>query len=67
MTTVADLDLPQLDIFDPEASLELDSTLGVNNSYFFFEYYKSNLDGFGSGKQMQVGAETWFLGLAWEI
>jgi hypothetical protein len=56
-----------LDVFDPSAALELDSTLGVNNSYLFFEYYNSNLDGFGSGNKMQVGARTWFLGLAWEI
>lgn len=56
-----------LDVFDDEAALELDSTLGVNNSYLFLELYGSDLDGFGSGNQMQVGAHTWFTGLAFEI
>jgi hypothetical protein len=56
-----------LDFLDGDAALELDSTVGVNNSYLFFEWYKSDLDGFNNGKQMQVGTQTWFLGLAFEI
>lgn len=56
-----------LDVFDDESALELDSTLGVNSSYLFFELYGSDLDGFNSGDQMQVGAHTWFTGLAFEI
>jgi hypothetical protein len=56
-----------LDVFDDESALELDSTLGVNSSYLFFEFYGSDLDGFGSGNQMQVGTHTWFTGLAFEI
>jgi len=56
-----------LDAFDDESALELDSTLGVNHSYLFLELYGSDLDGFGSGDQMQVGTHTWFTGLAFEI
>jgi hypothetical protein len=56
-----------LDVFDDESALELDSTLGVNSSYLFFELYGSDLDGFNSGDQMQVGTHTWFTGLAFEI
>ena len=55
-----------LDFFDPGAALELDNTVGVNNSYFFMEWYVSRLDGF-DGSKMQVGTNTWMLGLALEI
>jgi hypothetical protein len=56
-----------LDVLDPHAAMEMDSDVGINNSYFFAEWYVSNLDGFGSGKQMQVGTSTWALGLAFEM
>lgn len=55
-----------LDFFDPGAALEIDNTIGVNNSYVFIEWYVSQLDGFGGG-EMQVGTNTWMLGLALEI
>ena len=55
-----------LDALDPEAAIEMDNTTGVNNSYFFVEWYFSNLDCFG-GDCMQVGANTWMLGLALEF
>lgn len=56
-----------LDAFDREYSMSLDNDMGINNSYFFAEWYVSKLNGFGSGKQMQVGTNTWVLGLAFEI
>lgn len=56
-----------LDSFDRTSAADLDSTAGVNNSYFFFEFYSSDLNGFGSADQMQVGTNTWMLGLALEI
>jgi hypothetical protein len=56
-----------LDAFDTLAARDLDSTFGVNNSYLFLEAYHSNLDGFGSGDQMQMGTTTWMLGLALEM
>ncbi len=56
-----------LDFIDQTSAVEMDSTVGVNNTYVFFEWYGSQLDGFGSGDQMQVGTNTWTLGLALEI
>ena len=56
-----------LDALDRDAALGMDSGTGVNNSYLFAEWYFSRLDGFGSGKVMEVGANTWVLGLALEI
>jgi len=55
-----------LDFFDPGAAIELDNTTGVNNSYFFAEWYVSKLGSFG-GDQMHVGTNTWIIGLALEI
>jgi hypothetical protein len=56
-----------LDIVDRAAAAQMDYASGINNSYLFFEWYGSQLDGFGSGDQMQVGTNTWTLGLAFEI
>jgi hypothetical protein len=53
-----------LDIIDQTSAVEMDATTGVNNSYFFMEWYRSQL---GTGDQMKVGANTWMLGLALEI
>lgn len=56
-----------LDFIDRASAVEMDSSVGVNSTYFFFEWYRSQLDGFGSGDQMRVGSSTWALGLALEI
>jgi hypothetical protein len=56
-----------LDFVDHAAAAQMDYASGVNNSYLFFEWYVSQLDGFGSGDQMQVGTNTWTMGLAFEI
>jgi len=53
-----------LDVFDGDSSKNLDNEIGINNSYFFMEWYVSRL---GSGNQMEVGTNTWVLGLAFEI
>jgi hypothetical protein len=55
-----------LDELDEESAIELDNAAGINNSYLFVEWYASNLDCFG-GECMQVGANTWMLGLALEM
>jgi hypothetical protein len=47
-----------LTFLDPEAG---DSETG--NAGIFGEFYYSNLNGFGSGNQMQVGATTWAAGI----
>lgn len=55
-----------LDSLDRTSALEMDNATGINHSYFFMEWYYSNLNGFG-GSRLQVGANTWMLGLAFEI
>ena len=55
-----------LDFLDPSAAADMDAGVGVNNSYFFMEWYVSHLDGFG-GNQLNAGTNTWMLGLALEI
>lgn len=57
----------QLDPFDRHSAANLDEAVGINHSYIYFEWMKSNLDGFGANNQMRVGASTWSLGLAFEI
>ncbi|MCA9599387.1 MAG: hypothetical protein KC776_39035 [Myxococcales bacterium] len=54
-----------LDAFDRTSAVEVDNNTGVNNTYFFLEWYNSFL-GDGSD-QMHVGSNTWMLGLALEI
>ena len=54
-----------LDWMDPESAREMDNSVGVNNSYFFGELSSSDVDSFGDG--MQVGTDTWTLGLAFEF
>jgi hypothetical protein len=55
-----------LDSLDESSAVEMDNATGVNNSYFFMEWYYSDLGCFG-GDCMQVGTNTWMLGLALEI
>lgn len=56
-----------LDVLDRSSASYMDDSVGVNNSYLFAEWYYSQLDGFGSGKQMNVGTNTWVVGLAVEF
>lgn len=59
-----------LDAFDEHAAIEIDNEWGINNSYFFFEWMSSNLSGFGANANhsvLQVGANTWTMGLALEM
>lgn len=57
----------QLDPFDRHAAQQLDNSVGVNHSYFFLEWMRSQLDGFGKNDQMRVGTSTWAAGLAFEF
>jgi len=57
----------QLDSFDRHAARQLDNSVGVNHSYFFLEWMRSELDGFGAGDQLRVGTSTWATGLAFEF
>jgi hypothetical protein len=54
-----------LDSFDRSSAVSMDEMTGVNNTYFFLEWYRSMLG--TSGDQMAVGTNTWMLGLALEI
>ncbi len=56
-----------LDVFDPREAANIDATSGVNNSYVFFEWFQTDLDGFGSGDHMQVGTKSWVTGIAMEM
>jgi hypothetical protein len=56
-----------LDFLDQQTARDADNSLGINNSYFFGEWYGSELDAFGSKNRMNVGANTWVLGLAVEF
>ena len=56
-----------LDILDKQTARDADVSLGINNSYLFGEWYGSELDAFGSTKRLNVGANTWVVGLAIEF
>jgi hypothetical protein len=56
-----------LDILDQQTARDADVSLGINNSYVFGEWYVSDLDAFGSTKRLNVGANTWVVGLAIEF
>jgi hypothetical protein len=57
----------QLDFIDRGSAKALDQTTGINHTYVFGEYQLSRLDGFGSGKRMSVGDDTYMVGLAVEF
>jgi hypothetical protein len=57
-----------LDAFDEASAVTMDNASGINNSYFFFEWMRNNLDGMLESKpQLHVGTNTWVLGLAMEL
>jgi len=56
-----------LDALDLEDARAADASIGLNNSYIFGEWYVSQLDGFGASDRLQVGTDTWMLGLALEF
>ncbi len=57
----------RLDQLDLTAAASADANLGINHFSLFIEYYKSNLNGFGSKATMEVGTSTWVMGLGFEI
>ncbi|MEO7033763.1 MAG: MXAN_2562 family outer membrane beta-barrel protein [Polyangiaceae bacterium] len=56
-----------LDELDQQTARDADNSLGINNSYIFAEWFDSELDGFGSKNRLNVGANSWVLGLAIEF
>jgi hypothetical protein len=57
----------RLDWIDPMDAAAADSSIGINHSALFIEYFGSDLDGFGSTDVMQVGTNTYVFGLMLEI
>lgn len=52
---------------DRRAAASLDQSMGINHTYLFGEYYRLDLDGFGSDTVMHIGAETFAVGLAMDF
>lgn len=57
----------RLDWLDPQDAAAADAAIGMNHSGLFVEWFKSDLSGFGSGNNMQVGTSTWVAGLMVEF
>jgi hypothetical protein len=59
----------QLDLsfLDSQRRKRMDAFLGINRIYFYGEIYALELNGFGSGKVMNVGDRSWVLGLAFDL
>lgn len=56
-----------LDVLNRQEANALDGMHGVNHSYVFLEWFRSDLDGFGASNHMQVGTNTWMAGIALEM
>ncbi|MEO6600685.1 MAG: MXAN_2562 family outer membrane beta-barrel protein [Polyangiaceae bacterium] len=56
-----------LDFLDEQTARDADNGLGINNSYIFAEWLDSELDAFGSKNRLNVGANSWVMGLAIEF
>lgn len=56
-----------LDVLDEDDAVTADGITGINNSYIFAEWFRPQLDGFGSSKVMDIGSSSWLLGIALEI
>jgi hypothetical protein len=56
-----------LDVLDREDAATADAQLGINNSYVFAEWFRPQLDGFGSNSVLNIGSSSWLLGIAIEM
>lgn len=56
-----------LDVLDEDDAKSADGITGINNSYVFAEWFRPQLDGFGSNKVLDIGSSSWLLGIALEI
>lgn len=57
----------RLDVFEPAVQRAWDLEMGVNHSYLFAEYVRSDLGGLGARPQLRLGTATWNVGLAMEF
>ncbi len=56
-----------LDVLDEDDAVSADGITGINNSYVFAEWFRPQLDGFGSAKVLDIGSSSWLLGIALEL
>jgi hypothetical protein len=54
----------QFNVLHEQGALDMDNSTGINAAYAFGEYFVSDADSFGTG--MQVGANSWVVGVAFE-
>jgi hypothetical protein len=57
----------ELDWMDLDDARSADAAIGMNHSYLFAEWYRSQLDGFGGDDQLDAGADTWMVGITAEF
>lgn len=56
-----------LDAIDSGSSRNMDNAIGINNTYFYAEYYWLNLNGIAQDNVLYVGTSTYAMGLAFEF
>ena len=56
-----------LDWLDPGSAVSLDSELGINHTYLFFELYSVVANGLAQSHALHLGDTTWSAGLAFEF
>lgn len=56
-----------LDILDEDDAVTADGLVGINNSYIFGEWYRPQLDGFGSNDVLDISSSSWLVGIAIEM
>jgi hypothetical protein len=56
-----------LDVLDADDAKSADGLTGINNSYIFAEWFRPQLDGFGSNKVLDISSSSWVLGIALEM
>lgn len=56
-----------LDVLDPDDAKSADGIMGINNSYLFAEWFRPQLDGFGSTKVLDLSSSSWVVGFALEM
>jgi hypothetical protein len=56
-----------LNFLDKAGALNLDNSVGINQTHLFFEFYSAGLNGLGQTNALHVGTTSWAAGLAFEF
>ena len=56
-----------LDVLDRDDAKTADGLTGINNSYVFAEWFRPQLDGFGSKSTLDISSSSWVIGVAMEM